>query len=88
MCRAWAWCKIVPAIGTSAYAFLLQRELWSRIAQQNAIPNAPRGFLDLMAGIGGAATLVVGLLWGSALPVFMLIWLGPPKIRADLSGWR
>ena len=29
----------------------------------------------------------MGLLWGWALPVFSLVWLGRAKIRAEVAGW-
>jgi len=41
------------------------------------------GFYDVMIVV----TLVFGLAWGWALPVFLLIWLSRGKIKNDVAGW-
>lgn len=38
--------------------------------------------------VGSKFTLVIGLAWGLALPVFVLIWLSRKRIRAEVAAWN
>lgn len=85
MCRVWSVLKIVLVLVNSAVAYRLMLTQFDAMGQSGpgAMPMGP-GFGKVIAMFG----VVVGLAWGWALPVFLLIWLGRGKIKAETSGWH
>jgi hypothetical protein len=80
----WAGLKMALVIATSVVASIIQRETFARMSQQStSMPAMPVNMADTMAGF----TLVFGLLWGWALPVFVLIWFSRRKIKDAVAAW-
>jgi hypothetical protein len=90
--RTWAWLKIAFAFVNTYVAYRVATEtmpLALKAAGGTATapalpPAAVAAFTDVVAVI----SVVFGLAWGLALPVFVLIWFGRSKIRAEMSTWR
>ena len=83
-CQGWAIFKILVVVATSTVGSLIQRDTFAAMSQ--ADPNMPAmvtGVGESMAVVG----LVIGVAWGWALPVFMLIWLARGKIKNEIAGW-
>ena len=62
-------------------------------AMQEAIandPNVPAGLSAMMGSMMqafGVFGVLIGVLWGWALPVFLFIWFSRKKIRTETAGW-
>ncbi len=83
-CVAWAIIRILLVAVNSGVGYVIQQKTWDIMSQQDPNLSAlPAGFT------GGilAATVVFNLLWGWALPVFMLIWFSRRKIKDEVVGW-
>jgi len=53
-------------------------------------PNAPAAMLGVFGtvmAIIGPMILVFAIVWGWALPIFMLIWFSRRKIKAEIAQW-
>lgn len=82
--RTWAVLKMLFVVGNSVFGYLVQQGTLAALAQQD--PNfgkLPGQFI----GVIGVFTIVFIIIWGWALPVFMLIWLSRKKVKADVSRW-
>ncbi len=85
LCRAWAVLKMLLVLAGSVVGYQIGRESFDMMSQQN--PNMPAlgaGAGSLFAAFGVCA----GLLWGWALPVFLLIWLARRPIKTEIAEWR
>lgn len=84
-CGTWAKIKIVLVIVTSIAGYMCQQEMFEAMGKaQGPGQAAPATFMKA-AGLFG---FVFGLLWGWALPVFMLIWFGQKKIKTETADWK
>lgn len=77
LCRTWAGLAIAWAL------IEIGRAGWWIQRFGGDIPGVPRGTWEGYAGFGLAVGLVVLL----AYPVFLLVWLGRPAVRAEYAGW-
>lgn len=82
--RVWACFKImlVPADAAVTYP-LVKVQCEAAFRQMSGIPGMPTQTTELMT-FGAVAWVLV---WGWALPVFLLIWLARRKIKAETSAW-
>ena len=83
--KFWAVVKIPVVVVLSIAEMLMQERLFEIMGQSSGGIPMPfgGGFYDVMIVV----TLVFGLAWGWALPVFLLIWLSRGKIKNDVAGW-
>jgi len=83
-CRAWAVLKMVWVLANTVVGYYVQQASLSAISERTptAAQMSPE-FVDAMVVVG----LIIGVAWGWALPVFLLIWLGRGKIKAETSAW-
>ena len=82
--RVWACFKIVLVAADAAVTYpLVKVQCEAAFQQMSGIPGMPAQTTELMTF--GAVALV--LVWGWALPVFLLIWLARRKIKAETSAW-
>lgn len=81
-CLAWAALKMLFVIAQAIVTALIQRETLAQMADLGTLPNMP-AFATIMQ----SAALVLVIVWGWALPIFLLIWLARPKIRAEIATW-
>ncbi len=87
----WAGLKMIFVIVHSVASYLIQ------IAQFEAMQEAMANDQNMPAGMGalmgslmqafGIFGLLIGVLWGWALPVFLFIWFARKKIRTETAGW-
>ena len=87
----WAGLKMIFVIVHSVAGYLIQ------IAQFEAMQEAMANDQNMPAGMGafmgslmqafGIFGLLIGVLWGWALPVFLFIWFARKKIRTETAGW-
>jgi hypothetical protein len=80
--RVWAVFKILLVIASTIVGFQTQQAAIAAM-KQNTGPAPMLNFRVLME-IG----ICFGLLWGWALPVFMLIWFARRSIKEQTSKWR
>jgi hypothetical protein len=79
---AWSSLRLVWVFASVAVSFpMFQDQMKSTTA---ASPSPPPGMVNFMAFFFVALQVV----WGSALPVFCLIWLNGPGIRDQVRAWR
>ncbi len=90
-CRIWAGLKLLLVVYTSILGYLVQQAQMEAMQQMlEDDPNASAampGFFGTMMDIIGPLTLVFGIIWGWALPIFMLIWFSRRKIKAEIAQW-
>ena len=90
-CRIWAGLKMLLVVYTSIVTFLssqAQMEAMQRMLEED--PNtagAMSGFFGTLMAIIGPVILVFAIVWGWALPIFMLIWFSRRKIKAEVAQW-
>jgi hypothetical protein len=90
-CRIWAGLKMLIVVYGSIIGYLVQQaqmEAMQRMLEED--PNtaaAIPGFFGTFMAILGPLTLVLGIVWGWALPIFMLIWFSRRKIKAEIAQW-
>ncbi|MEE9128565.1 MAG: hypothetical protein V3T84_00995 [Phycisphaerales bacterium] len=86
-CLTWAGLKMVLVVCNSVLSYVLQQAQFQAMAEDPNMAGSMPGFLPALMQAMGAVGLVVGLLWGWALPVFMLIWFSRRKIKAEVAQW-
>lgn len=84
----WAVAKVVAVAGGSALAYVIQQKQMDLAIQQmnasgGATPMPAAGIMKLI----GIASIGFAVLWGWALPVFLLIWFNRRKIKDEVAGW-
>ncbi len=91
-CMAWAGIKMVFVVGYTILGDMARQtqfEAMQEMMQQD--PNMPAGMPAMMGSffqVFGVFAIVLGILWGWALPVFLLIWFSRKKIKAEVAGWH
>jgi hypothetical protein len=78
--KTWAVLQIIVAILGTGMSHMIQRSIAEAIQQAGTTGRMP-------IGTSPAAT-AWSLLWGCALPVFMLIWFARREIREEVAAWR
>ena len=90
-CRIWAGLKMLLVVYSSIVGYLVQQaqmEAMQRMLEED--PNTPAamvGFFGTLMDFIGPLALVFGIVWGWALPIFMLIWFSRRKIKAEVAQW-
>ena len=90
-CRTWAGLKMLLVVYSSIIGYLVQQaqmEAMQRMLEED--PNAPTamvGFFGTLMAIIGPVIFVFAIVWGWALPIFMLIWFLRHKIKAEVAQW-
>jgi len=79
----WAPLKMLAAVAGLFVGWAMQQESLQVMQQQ----GGPAALGAKMAQSFTVVGLVLALLWGCALPVFMLIWFTRPTIRAEVANW-
>ncbi|MCZ6850349.1 MAG: hypothetical protein O7F17_01775 [Planctomycetota bacterium] len=91
-CMVWAGIKMVFVVGytiLSDMARQAQFEAMQEMMQQD--PNMPAGATAMMGSffqVFGVFAIVLGILWGWALPIFLLSWFSRSKVKAEVAGWQ
>ena len=80
----WAVLKMMFVLFDSILGYFIQQEMFQAMANQGTpIPMFGPGFFKATGALG----VVLGIAWGWALPVFMIVWFCRAKIRADIAAW-
>ena len=83
MCKVWAVLKMLLVVFTTVSGVMVQRSSFEAMSQQSNAPGFQQGmFIGMLIGT------CFGLLWGWALPVFMLIWFSRSKIKEEVADWE
>ncbi|MCH7545702.1 MAG: hypothetical protein IID30_04785 [Planctomycetes bacterium] len=86
VCLGWAGLKMVLVIymATIQYQIAIdQAEAMKNDPNFQALPAQFAGFMQSFGMIG----VIISVIWGWALPVFLLVWLSRRKIRDDVKTW-
>lgn len=86
--RWWAVSKAV-VVAAQAYVVVVSQQA-AMAAMQKSVPpgGGPPGMMVVMQQMAGALGAGMTLIWGWALPVFVLIWFARPVIRGQVRGWE
>ncbi|MCP3903345.1 MAG: hypothetical protein GY715_06890 [Planctomycetes bacterium] len=90
VCITWAVLKIGYAM-FGAYVNYLNSEAQFQATQEQlqSDPNIPNiSFPDWVVEAASTIAAVFGLLWGWALPVFLLVWFSRSAVREHIRTWR
>lgn len=81
----WAVLKIVSAIGGGIVNLGIQRDQLAAMQEGGAGPMPmSSNFMEVMQVLGVA----LAILWGMALPVFLLVWFARGAVRREIASWR
>ena len=78
----WAALKMVFVLVNVISAYGMQQEQFEAMTQQG-LPGLGGGIFAAV----GVFSIVFGLVWGWALPVFLLIWFARATIKAETAEW-
>ncbi len=81
LAKVWAILKMVIVLGSMIIGFQTQQETMEAL-QQSAGPSPMPNLEGLVA-----FSMCGGVLWGWALPVFMLIWFSRSSVKEEISRW-
>lgn len=79
----WAGMRIPLVVGAVFMGILSQRGQMEYLQHQAAGPIPVNSIIRISQGIG----LCVGLVWGWALPVFLIVWFFRRKVRDEVAQW-
>lgn len=82
-CLGWAILKMVYVLASAFVGYQVN------VAQFEVMQNDPN-MAGMPAGFMGAVSLfgaTLGVLWGWALPIFMLIWFSRRRIHEEVESW-
>lgn len=85
MAGTWSLAKMLVVFAQSLFGIRMQQAQFEVMAGQNSGP-APfdvQEFAAIISYVGMAFALI----WGWALPVFLLLWFRREVIRAEVAGW-
>jgi len=82
-CLVWAVLKSIFVVANAGANYVMNQAQIAAMAEDPNIPPMPGGILEALGALGAA----FGLLWGWALPVFMVIWFMRKPIRAEVRDW-
>ena len=77
VCRSWAWLAIAWAVADIGWA------VWLLSRYAGEIPSVPLVNWHTAAALGTGFALVLLL----AFPIFLLVWLARPDMRAEYLSW-
>jgi len=79
--KVWAIAQIVVTVLGTAGSHVIQRAILEALRQS----GGTAGGVPISSSLAGT---VWSILWGCALPVFMLIWFARQEIREEVAAWR
>ncbi len=79
----WAALKIVLVIVSSVITYQLNEAQFAVMQQSGMNMSGMQGVMN----IAGIASVIVSLVWGMALPVFMIIWFMRPRVMREMNQW-
>jgi len=79
----WSVLKIIAAFGFGAINYFVQREMTAAVLAS----TQATGLSDELVGLFAMLSYIFGVLWMSALPVFLLIWFRRLAIAEETKGW-
>jgi hypothetical protein len=82
----WSVLKILYAFGSSIVNYQVQMH-WAEAMQNDPSMQGMGGMMTMMMGVFGIAGIVIGILWYSALPVFMIVWFMRRTVRTEVRSW-
>ena len=82
-CLTWAVVKMVYVVANAFIGYLVNQAQFEAMQSDPNLQNLPMGFFPAMGAVGSC----FGIAWGWILPIFMLIWLTRPGIRAEVREW-
>lgn len=81
----WAVLKALYVPVVAVITVKLQREIMAAVLKST--PSAPPPGMTSMMQFMGAAGIFVSIVWGEALPIFLLIWLNLGRSRREIAHW-
>ena len=91
LCLTWALLRMPAVVLGLVVGYLMQRDqlvaMQEMFASDPSVPAAMSAMFGRFMQAGVLVGSVIGLLWGWALPVFMLIWFSRGKIKTEVASW-
>lgn len=81
---AWAITNLPLVLAGTFVTNRMMESTFETMSQDPNLAGMPAGIARASAGLGFA----VGICWGWAIPLFLLIWLLRGKIKAEMATWR
>ena len=80
----WAILKMLFVVVNAAVGYRMQMDMYAALGEQQAnMPGFGAGFYQLWSAVGIAFVIV----WGWALPVFVMIWFSRKVIKKEVMEW-
>ncbi len=80
LCRTWAALKLALTVVSTGMSYVIQEQTMAMVQSTTAPMSMPMTSMPLVQAC-------LGLAWGWALPVVLLVWLARPSIRDEVAGW-
>jgi uncharacterized membrane protein SirB2 len=81
---SWAVAKMFLVAGQIVFNFQMQQQQFAAISNADKSPFNMGQFGQIIAVVSA----VFGLIWGWALPVFLIIWFRRASIKAETASWK
>ncbi len=75
--------KVILALGLGALSYQTEAAVSAAINSFGSLPGPGMQVQSIAATVG----IVLWVLWGWALPVFVLTWIARPKVAAEVARW-
>ncbi len=84
--KAWAWLRMVFAVAEAVFGYGIQVEAFEAMRHQDpgTFSTLPPMFGPWVAVFTSGLTVI----WGCALPLFLLIWFKRKRISEDVATWN
>jgi len=87
-CTTWAVLRMPFVVVSTGVGYRIAQETLEVTARHStSAPGMAPLTAQHFAELGTMFGLALGLLWGLALPVFLLIWFARRKVRDEVAGW-
>ena len=86
VCLGWAGLKVLLVVVNAIIQFQMALDQAEAMKNDPNVQAMPAQFAIIMESFGMIG-VIVGVIWGWALPVFLLVWLSRRKIRAEVQSW-
>ena len=86
MLLTWAAIKTAVVVYAAWLGYVINQAQFAAMQQYGSGPLAGPGMGGIL-GAMSAAGAVIGVLWGWALPIFLLFWFMRARVRNELATW-
>lgn len=85
--RGWAVAKMLFVLVQSIFTYFIQQATMEQMQAQMSGQAGTPPYMSTFMVMFGAISVLLGVAWGWALPVFFLIWFALPGVKRETASW-